>query len=402
MPTFKAREILDSRGNPTLEVEAKYKQQTAREEVPSGASTGIHEALELRDKTARYNGKGVQKAVNNVKKLNKLLPRTLNPRIIDKTLIQHDNEQKSRYGANTLLGISLAAWKLKANKQPLWKQFGKKPLLPIPFMNIINGGKHATNSLSIQEFMIVPKARTFKQTLQIGAEVYHELKQDINKKYKGQTAVGDEGGFAPNLNTEQDALDLIEASIHDLGYTKQVKIALDAAASEFYKKGKYILHKKKKTPQEMIDYYQALIKSYPIISLEDPFEQDHFKEWQELTKHTKIQIVGDDLLVTNPKRIRLAIQHHLCNALLLKVNQIGTVTEAIEAHTLAKKAGWNTMVSHRSGETISTFIADLAVGLQTGQLKAGAPCRGERLAKYNQLLRIEENTKAKMADYPSQ
>ena len=272
--------------------------------------------------------------------------------------------------------------------------------MPIPFMNVINGGVHADNKLSFQEFMIAPIAGTFAERLRIGSETYHELKKVISKKYgKSSTNVGDEGGFAPNLNKVEDALELLSKTLDNLGYQKHVKIAIDAAASEFYHNGKYEVDGQTYDSSRLIDFYIEIIRKYPIVSLEDPFSQDDFIPWSELTRKVHTQIVGDDLLVTNPARIKMAQERKLCNALLLKVNQIGTLTESINAAKLSMKNDWNVMVSHRSGETESTFIADLVVGLGCGQIKSGAPCRTERVAKYNQLLRIEEELgkKAKQA-----
>ncbi|MBD3313049.1 phosphopyruvate hydratase [Candidatus Woesearchaeota archaeon] len=392
-----AREILDSRGNPTVEVDVYTDKFFAREEIPSGASTGVHEAVELRDGTKRYMGKGVQHAVKNV---NKNIAKKLkgmdvrHQKDIDDMMLELDGtHNKANLGANAMLGVSLACARCssKAQKIPLYKLMGGKNVMPLPFMNIINGGKHADNSLSFQEFMIVPKAKSFEERLRLGAETYHLLKKVIQKHYgKDSTNVGDEGGFAPNLKSELEALHLLMETVESLGHEKEIRFAIDAAASEFYSKGKYMFGGKEREAEDMIDVYNSIIKDYPIISLEDPFAQDDFSAWSEFMKSAKIQIVGDDLLVTNPRRINMALERKLCNALLLKVNQIGTLTEAITAAKLALENDWHVMVSHRSGETISSFISDLAVGLGCGQIKAGAPCRGERLSKYNQLLRIEE------------
>jgi enolase len=416
MPITKliARQILDSRGNPTLEVDAQSTQRTkghvltARAEVPSGASTGKHEALELRDHTKAYDGKGVQKAIRNVEKIFKKV-KGESPsyqKKIDNAMITMDGTpNKSKLGANAMLGVSLAVAKLAALEKniPLHQhlaqlagntQKSKKTFtLPLPFSNVINGGKHAEGDLAFQEFMIVPvKAKSFAQATQMVAETYHVLKKDLANQYgKQSTHVGDEGGFAPPLERAEQALDIIEQAISDAGYTNKIKIALDAAASSFYKKKNYLLpHPLSRG--EMVDYYLQLLKEYPIISLEDPFAEDDVTSWQELMKKTKgkVQVVGDDLLVTHVKRVQMALQKKLCNSLLLKVNQIGTVTEALDAANLAFKNKWSVMVSHRSGETCDTFIADLSVGLGCGQIKLGAPCRGERTAKFNQLLRIEE------------
>ncbi|MBW3013789.1 phosphopyruvate hydratase [Candidatus Woesearchaeota archaeon] len=408
-----AREILDSRGNPTVEVEVSTKVDrttyTAREEVPAGASTGLYEAKELRDGGKRYRGLGVQKAVNIIN--TKIKPRLTglnlkDQRQIDNIMIDLDRtKNKSKLGANSMLGVSLACARLSAmlDETPLYHKFGGKLLLPVPFLNIINGGKHAQNDISFQEYMIAPHGKNFAESLRIGAEVYHELKKIIAAKHgKSFTNVGDEGGFAPNLSRVEEPLRLIMQAVTKLGYKRKIKLAIDAAASEFYyaRKGYYV-NKKYISGAELSDLYKRLAKSYPIISIEDPFEQNDFENFFELTKKIgkKVQIVGDDLLVTNQERIKKAISGKYCNALLLKPNQIGTLTEALDSAALAMRNRWKVMVSHRSGETNSSFIADLAVGIGCGQIKAGAPCRGERLAKYNQLLRIEEELgkKAKYA-----
>jgi len=405
MPDFvirkiKAREILDSRGNPTLEVEISTRDALACEQVPSGASTGIHEALELRDGQRRYDGKGVLKAVNNV---NSIIARKIigmdvtQQQEIDRVMLDLDGTgNKSSLGANAILGVSLACARCSALTQhrPLYELLGGKNILPIPFMNIINGGKHADTGLNFQEFMIAPKMKSFSESLRAGAETYHALKGIIAKKYgKSSTAVGDEGGFAPQVKNVREALDLLMSAITAAGYSKEMSIAIDAAASEFFNKGKYSVDGKNHTADQMVNMYERLTQDYPIVSIEDPFEQDDYPPFKELThrlSHRGIQIVGDDLLVTNPKRIMMGMQNKLCTALLLKVNQIGTLTESLQAARMALDNKWNVMVSHRSGETISSFIADLAVGLGCRQIKAGAPCRSERLAKYNRLLQIEE------------
>ena len=413
--SIKAREILDSRGNPTVEVDLKTKQGLFRAAVPSGASTGIHEALELRDGGKRYGGKGVLKAVRNVNNF-------ISERVVGMNCKQQewiDNEMrkldgtgaKSRLGANAILAVSIAVCKAgaAANKLPLYKHIAnisknKKLIMPVPCFNVINGGKHAGNALAMQEFMLLPVgANSFKQAMQMGAETYHTLKSIIKKKY-GEDAVGDEGGFAPNIQDNKEGLNLLEKAIDKAGYKGKIKIGMDVAASEFYKKGKYNLNFKGKKPQfktgeELIELYKEFIKDYPIATIEDPFDQDDWDSYAKLTKKVgnKVQIVGDDLLVTNPKRISIGIEKKAVNALLLKVNQIGTVTESIQACQLSKSVDWGVMVSHRSGETEDSFIADLVVGLRTGQIKSGAPCRSERLAKYNQLLRIEEEINVKYA-----
>ncbi|MDP7141222.1 MAG: phosphopyruvate hydratase [Candidatus Woesearchaeota archaeon] len=401
---IKAREILDSRGNPTVEVDVYSKNKRGREEVPSGASTGIHEALELRDKTKRYLGKGVLKAVNNVNK--KIAPRLRNKncgnqKLIDELMLKLDGtSNKKKLGANAILGVSLAACRLasKTQRTPLYKYIGalfqnKKFILPTPYMNIINGGKHADNRLQFQEFMIVPKFKTFRESLRAGSETYHTLKKLIGKKYgKSSTNVGDEGGFAPNLNKVREPLKLITKAIDEIGYGKRIKIAIDAAASEFYSRKGYLVDDKYLSQNKLLKVYESLVDEFPIISLEDPFSQDDTEGFVAITENLgrKVQIVGDDSLVTNVERIKKAVETKACNALLLKVNQIGTLTEALDAAKLAMDNNWNVMVSHRSGETSDSFIADLAVGISCGQIKAGAPCRSDRLAKYNQLLRIEE------------
>lgn len=396
-----AREILDSRGNPTVEVDIATKSHTARAAVPSGASTGIHEAIELRDGGPRYHGKGVLRAVNNVRTKIAKAVKGMDCRkqaMIDKAMLKLDNTpNKSNLGANAILGVSLASARLAATTQgkPLHSILGKKRILPVPCMNIINGGKHADNKLQFQEFMICPRGRTFADSLRMGSETYHTLKQEIAKKYgKDSTNVGDEGGFAPNIRRVEDALSILTKAIRKAGYEGLIKIAIDAASSEFYSKKKgYFVDGKWMSPERLTKLYERIIDRYPIFFLEDPFEQDDFAPYPALTayaKKRKVPIVGDDLLVTNTGRIKLALKQRLCSALLLKVNQIGSLTEATAAAKLAMTNGWQVVVSHRSGETSDPFIADLVVGLGTGRIKTGAPCRSERLAKYNQLLRIEE------------
>ncbi|KAF9158846.1 phosphopyruvate hydratase [Actinomortierella ambigua] len=414
-----ARQIFDSRGNPTVEVEVTTAKGIFRADVPSGASTGIHEALELRDgdKTA-YVGKGVLKAVENVNK--HLGPALIaanidvtNQTAIDEFLIAQDGTtNKSKYGANAILGISMAALKAGAAEKgvALYRHIadlaghaGKKIVLPVPAMNVINGGSHAGNRLAMQEFMILPTgAESFAEAMKIGSEVYHALKAVIKKKYgQDATNVGDEGGFAPNIQDNDEGLKLLIAAIENAGYTGKVKIGMDVAASEFYRESKYDLDFKNAdskpadwlSGEELAKVYKKFTEDYPIVSIEDPFDQDDWSAWTHLTGATDIQIVGDDLTVTNPVRIQTAVEKKACNALLLKVNQIGTITESIKAATLSQQSGWGVMVSHRSGETEDHTIADIVVGLRTGQIKTGAPCRSERLAKYNQLLRIEEELK---------
>ena len=418
-----AREILDSRGNPTVEVDLTTSKGTFRAAVPSGASTGIYEALELRDKDPqRYKGKGVLKAVDNV---NSVIGPALIAKNIDVTqqssvdaiMLELDGtENKSKLGANAILGVSLAVCKAGAAHKgvPLYRHVADiagntDVILPCPAFNVINGGTHAGNKLAMQEFMILPTgASSFREAMQIGSEVYHTLKSVIKQKYgQDATNVGDEGGFAPNIQDNREGLELLKQAIEKAGYTGRVKIGMDTAASEFYKDEKYDLDFKNPqsdpkdwmTGPQLTELYQSFIADYPIVSIEDCFDQDDWDAWVGVTAKTTIQIVGDDLLVTNPKRIRTAIERKACNALLLKVNQIGSVTESIEACKVSQQNGWGVMVSHRSGETEDTFIADLVVGLCAGQIKTGAPCRSERLAKYNQLLRIEEELgdKAKFA-----
>jgi len=409
-----ARQIFDSRGNPTVEVDLTTELGLFRAAVPSGASTGVHEALELRDNEKNnYHGKGVSQAVGHIN--NSLAPELIKSGLevtqqteIDEFLIKLDGtENKSKYGANALLGISLAIAKAGAAKKgvPLYKHLAdlagnKDIILPVPAFNVINGGSHAGNKLAMQEFMILPTgASSFTDAMKIGSEVYHHLKKVIHAKFGlDATAVGDEGGFAPNIQNNKEALNLIQDAIAKAGYTGKVEIGMDVAASEFFKDGVYDLDFKNPatdksqwlSPDKLTNLYQEFINEFPMVSIEDPFDQDDWSAWTNITANTKIQIVGDDLTVTNPKRIATAVEKKACNCLLLKVNQIGTVTESIKAHLLAKSNGWGTMVSHRSGETEDTFIADLVVGLSTGQIKTGAPCRSERLAKYNQILRIEE------------
>ncbi len=399
---IKAREILDSRGNPALEVDIFTKLTCQSASVPSGASTGKHEAVELRDGGKRYRGKGVQKAIRNVEQ--KIFPLLRgkdcqDQRKIDEMMVAKDGtENKQKLGANAILGVSLAAARAaNAEKKTFLFQHlhkladvTRKSSMPRPFFNVINGGKHAGNKLAFQEFMIAPKARSFAEALRMGSEVYHQLKEVIEKKHgKEATNVGDEGGFAPPLERAEEGLGLLMEAIQKAGYKGKIEIAIDCAASEFYKDGKYHLHTVM-SKERLLDYYLHLIKKYPIISIEDPFEQEDFAGFAELRKRSKIQIVGDDLTVTNVKRIQKAIKNKSCDCLLLKVNQVGTLTEALDAAKLAYQNGWKVMVSHRSGETEDTFIADLAVAIGCGMIKAGAPCRGERIAKYNRLLRIEE------------
>jgi enolase len=421
---IRAREIFDSRGNPTVEVDLCTDTALFRAAVPSGASTGIYEALELRDNDkSRLLGKGVLKAVANVNNL--IAPKLIGWDVtkqaqIDKLMVEvldgSVNEwgwSKAKLGANAILAVSMAVCRAgaAASRMPLYKYIAKlssKPMdrfvMPVPSFNVINGGTHAGNRLACQEFMILPVgACTFKEAMQIGTEVYHTLKGVIKKKY-GQDAcnVGDEGGFAPTVQDNDEALGVLMQAIEMSGHKDKIKIATDVAASEFLTPdGKYDLDFKcpggsaanmKKTADEMIEYYKGWLAKYPFVSIEDPFDQDDWAAYSKFMEAVgdKVQVVGDDLLVTNPTRVKKALELKACNALLLKVNQIGSLTEAIEATMMSQFAGWGVMVSHRSGETEDSFIADLVVGLRTGEIKTGAPCRSERLAKYNQLLRIEE------------
>lgn len=405
--SVKAREIIDSRGNPTVEVDVVLSNGIlGRAAVPSGASTGEHEAVELRDGQAnRYFGKGVQKAVGNV---NNLIAKKLKgkdasqQRKIDESLIQLDGtENKGKLGANAILGVSLACAKASAlnAKQPLYRYIGgtKATLLPVPMMNIINGGSHADNNVDLQEFMIMPfGAKTLAGALQIGSEVFWTLKKILNKK-KLATSVGDEGGFAPNLKSNAEALDVIMEAIQQAGYKpgQQVKIALDSASSEFYKEGVYDLKAEKKsknTSAEMVDFYGEWLKKYPIFSIEDGLDENDWAGWKILTDKLgkKVQLVGDDLFVTNPKILKRGIDSGIANSILIKVNQIGTLTETLDAIALAKKHGYTTIVSHRSGETEDTTIAHIAVATNSGQIKTGSMSRTDRICKYNELLRIEE------------
>lgn len=408
-----ARQIFDSRGNPTVEADVTTYKGTFTAAVPSGASTGIHEAVELRDGGSDYMGKGVMKAVNNVNTV--LAPALVGmdptkQEEIDNKMIEIDGTpNKANMGANAILAVSLAVARAGAAEKgvPLYKHISDlsgntKLILPVPSFNIINGGMHAGNALAFQEFMIMPTgASSFSEAMKMGSEVYHNLKSIIKNKYGLDACnVGDEGGFAPGIQSNEEGVLLVVEAIEKAGYTGKVKIAMDCAASEFYDaesktydlafKAKENDGSEKKTGAEMKSFYEDLASKYPIISIEDPFDQDDWDSYATLTAGGIAQIVGDDLLCTNPTRVQTAIEKKACDALLLKVNQIGSVTESIKAVNMSKQAGWGIMTSHRSGETEDTFIADLAVGLSTGQIKTGAPCRSERLAKYNQLLRIEQ------------
>ncbi len=408
-----AREIIDSRGNPTVEVEVLAGENyIGRAAVPSGASTGKFEAVELRDKDCRFLGRGVEKAVNNVNhKIAQLLigENVFDQAYIDYLLIKEDGiENKSRLGANAILGVSLAVARAaaKANNTPLYKYLGgvNARKIPVPMMNILNGGAHAENTLDIQEFMIMPIGITcYKEALRVCCEIYHILKE-LLKENGLSVAVGDEGGFAPNLPNTEEALKFIVEAIVKSGYKpgEQVGIALDVAASEFYDKttkmyhfdgeSKMQGHQITRSAEAMIEFYEDLINKYPIVSIEDPLDEEDWSGWELLTTRLgqEVQLVGDDLFVTNVDRLEQGIKNSVANAILVKVNQIGTLTESMNAIAMAQKAGYKAIVSHRSGETEDTFIADLAVAFCTGQIKTGAPCRAERTAKYNQLLRIEE------------
>jgi enolase len=398
-----AREILDSRGNPTVEVEVLLDDGiVARAAVPSGASTGAFEAVELRDGDARYGGKGVQKAVAAV--IDEIGPELLGfeaseQRLVDSALIDLDGTpDKSKFGANAVLGVSLAVAKAAASSAglPLFRYLGgpNAYLLPVPMLNILNGGSHADSNVDVQEFMIAPiGATTFAEALREGAEVYHALKSVL--KSKGlSTGLGDEGGFAPSLDSNRAALDLISEAVEQAGLVvgRDIVFALDVAATEFYREGAYQFEGVAKSADQMISYYKDLVASYPIVSIEDAMSEEDWDGWISLTGELNdaTQLVGDDLFVTNPERLARGIANGAANALLVKVNQIGSLTETFDAVDLAHRAGYRCMMSHRSGETEDTFIADLAVAMNCGQIKAGAPARSERVAKYNQLLRIEE------------
>ena len=398
----KGREILDSRGNPTVEVDVYLESGVmGRAEVPSGASTGEREALELRDGGTRYLGKGTLKAVSNVNgPLRDLVlgMEASNQKELDYAMIQLDGtETKSKFGANAILGISMAALKASAleAKKPLYAYVGNGKTLPRPMMNILNGGAHADNKLDFQEFMIIPERDTVKERIRVGAEVFHHLKKVLNEKGLA-TGVGDEGGFAPNLDSNREGFDLIMEAIKRAGYVPgvDVNLGIDVAASEFYQDGKYELvgEGRSLTTDELIHFYEELVNTYPIISIEDPVDENDWEGFQKITEKlgNRIQLVGDDLFVTNKKCLQKGIDMHAGNAILLKVNQIGTITETIETIDLAKQNGYQTIISHRSGETEDTTIADLAVGLDLGQIKTGSLSRTDRICKYNQLMRIEE------------
>jgi enolase len=398
--SLKAREILDSRGNPTIEVDVATEGEiTVSASVPSGASTGIYEAVELRDGGERFGGKGVTKAVDAVVKI--IQPKLIGVDVrsqaeIDGIMIELDGtENKSKLGGNSMLGVSLACARAAAasNGLRLYEYIDKDShLLPVPFFNVVNGGKHAGNQLDFQEFMIAPTgADSFREALRMGAEVYQSLKGRLQKAY-GKTSinVGDEGGFAPPVKTPEEALEALCGAIQDAGYMDEVKIGMDVASSTFYKDAAYTVAGVKYDTDELIELYRELVAAYPIISIEDPIQEEDYEGFVKATKLLPTQVVGDDVFVTNPKRLAKGIEMGACNALLWKVNQIGTLTEALEAANLAKKNNYGVMASHRSGDTEDPWVADLSVGIGCGQIKSGAPARGERTAKYNQLLRIEE------------
>ena len=394
------REILDSRGNPTVEVDVILENGiVGRAAVPSGASTGEREALEMRDKDIRFCGKGVLKAVNNV---NTVLRDAVigmdasNQKELDYKMIELDGtDTKSKLGANAILGISMAAMKASAlaEGKELYEYIGNGKTLPVPMMNILNGGAHADNNLDFQEFMIIPQRDTIHERVRIGAEVFHSLKKVLNDKGYF-TGVGDEGGFAPNLSSNKEGFDLIIEAIENAGYVpgEDVKIAIDVAASEFYSDGVYHVDGKDMTTDELISFYEELVSKYPIISIEDPVDENDWDGFRKVTEllGDKVQLVGDDLFVTNKKCLQMGIDNHAGNAILLKVNQICTITETLETIELARSHGYKTVISHRSGETEDTTIADLAVGLDLGQIKTGSMSRTDRICKYNQLMRIEE------------
>ena len=399
-----AREILDSRGNPTVEVDVRLNSGiVATASVPSGASTGIHEALELRDNDKnRYNGKGVLKAVNNVntKIKDALIGKSvLDIQNIDKVMLELDGtKEKKNLGANAILGVSLACLKAAAmySNKELYEYLGEGRELPKCMMNILNGGAHAENGLDIQEFMIVPSKTEYLDNLRMGAEVFHSLKTILKSKHLS-CGVGDEGGFAPSISSTYEALDLIKEAIQNSGYTlgKDIYLALDVAASEFYENGVYNFEGREYTKEEMVEFYKKLISDYPIISIEDGMAEEDYDGWKLLTDSIgkDIQLVGDDLFVTNKELLQKGIDLGIANAILLKVNQIGSVSETLETIELAKKHGYKTIISHRSGETEDNYIADFAVGLSLGQIKTGSLSRSERISKYNRLIRISEQVK---------
>ena len=408
--TIGAREVLDSRGNPTLEVEVTTRGgASGRAIVPSGASTGIYEAVELRDGGHRYHGKGVLKAISSVESIaEKLMGMDVGDQeSIDRLMIELDGTQnKARLGGNAILGVSLASAKAAAAAEgvKLYEHVGGGDvgLLPVPFFNVINGGQHAGNDLDFQEFMIAPLgAGSFREALRMGSEIYHCLKDQLKDRY-GDTAinVGDEGGFSPPLSRPEEALEAVDGAIEEMGYGGVVSMAMDVAASSFYGESGYNVAGESLSTGEMIDLYRELVGAYPLVSIEDPLQEEDFEGFAEVTRRVPVQIVGDDLFVTTASRLRRGIELGACNALLWKVNQVGTLTESLEAASIASENGYNVMASHRSGDTEDPFVADLAVAIGCGQIKSGAPARGERTAKYNQLLRIEDWL-GERARYPS-
>jgi len=407
--SIRAREILDSRGNPTIEVEVLTESGfSGTAAVPSGASTGRYEAVELRDGGRRYHGKGVEKAVGAVEMV--IFPKlkgvdVREQRRIDELMITLDGtENKRRLGGNSILGVSLACAKAAAASDglQLYEYIDRAAtLVPVPFFNIINGGKHAGNRLDFQEFMVAPTgAGSFREALRMGSEVYQTLREQLQESY-GRSAinVGDEGGFAPPMTRAEEALDALDGAIQESGYTGEARLAIDVAASTFYEDGAYTVAGKQYSTGEIIEYYREMAATYPVVSIEDPLQEEDFDGFSRATRCLPIQVVGDDLFVTNPKRLKRGIETYAANALLWKVNQVGTLTEALEAAEIAKRNGYAVMASHRSGDTEDPFLADLAVGIGCGQMKSGAPARGERTAKYNRLLRIEERLGGK-AQYP--
>jgi enolase 1/2/3 len=406
----RARQILDSRGNPTVEVDVRLDSGAmGRAAVPSGASTGMHEAVELRDGQAAFGGKGVMQAVANVQGELADAVRGVDADdqpAADRALVDADGtENKERLGANAILGVSLAAAKAAAADHgvPLYRWLGgdEARTLPVPMMNVVNGGAHAQNSLDLQEFMVVPVgADTFAEGLRVGAEVFHALKSLLHERGLS-TAVGDEGGFAPDLGSSEEAIDAVLEAAERAGHRERIAIALDPAATEIWRDGAYRFEAREKTPGEMIAFWAGIVAAYPVVSIEDPLAEDEWGTWEQLTARVgeRVQLVGDDLFVTNPARLQRGIDERVGNAILVKVNQIGTLTETLETIRLAQDRGYGVVISHRSGETEDTTIADLAVATNAGQIKTGAPSRSDRVAKYNQLLRIEEELGGR-AEYP--
>jgi enolase len=406
----RARQILDSRGNPTVEVDVALESGgTGRAAVPSGASTGMHEAVELRDGQAAFGGKGVKQAVANVDGELAGAVRGVDAddqAAVDRALVDADGtENKSRLGANAILGVSLAAAKAAAAEHgvPLYRWLGGEEArtLPVPMMNVVNGGAHAQNSLDLQEFMVVPVgADTFAEGLRVGAEVFHSLKSLLHERGLS-TAVGDEGGFAPDLGSSEEAIDAVLEAANRAGHRERIAIALDPAATEIWRDGAYRFEGRQKSPDEMVAFWAGIVAAYPVVSIEDPLAEDEWATWEQLTARVgeRVQLVGDDLFVTNPARLQRGIDERVGNAILVKVNQIGTLTETLETIRLAQANGYGVVISHRSGETEDTTIADLAVATNAGQIKTGAPSRSDRVAKYNQLLRIEEELGGR-AEYP--